>query len=255
MQFPSFIQKYIDRKAEQLVRDRHQDYVDDARQQVHEEVSYATKKKIEEDDRAAKKLKQVHGQDIVRAFTLGGVSYYKYEQAAQMPFMRAYAAINTYSEVEMRCTREYLQKHSDGNREDIAELKKAFTNVGGSLNLIETVRRLDTLEKRERNLQERLKMILVTETALNLAAIYYFDDSEDPTSFDQGYARKKIQRWKDGGLEGFFTTAPVRELIPFLDLTEEDLQNFIKVEKEILKEHSKGLLSYRSQNAQKTATS
>ncbi len=48
---------------------------------------------------------------ISEAFEVGGVMYYQFDDAKQIPADRAMAALTFYEEMNQRCTREYLEKH------------------------------------------------------------------------------------------------------------------------------------------------
>jgi len=138
------------------------------------------------------------------AFTSGGVDYYKFNDLYNIPWRRGMEAIHAYEELEMRCDKKYLQEHTKlvneilhGNKITMAEWNR--------LNLIND------------QLRQRLEWVVVPDQVYKLAAVVYFDATEDPSEYEIGYAKQKIERWKtDDDAEAFFLTKPMQELIPFL---------------------------------------
>jgi hypothetical protein len=164
---------------------------------------------------------------IKLAFTFGGVDYFEMENPDDLLTGRALAAVNFYTELSMKCTREFLIAHT-----------KAVHGIVRNPKVID----IPQLDKLNTQLMERLEMILDTETPYKVASVIYFDESEDPYSFDYQYAFKKIEKWKKGGLESFFLTTPASKLIPPSLLSEEVLKTFMKVTQEIDREHYQTIL-------------
>lgn len=106
------------------------------------------------------KYKLLAGHQVLEAFTFKGVKYFELQDILEIPCKRAFAIRDIFEELQMRCTREYLQAHCT-----------AVTNILSnpkSLNIPE-------LARLNMQLQERLDLIIDTEIVYKLAAIYYFD--------------------------------------------------------------------------------
>lgn len=148
-------------------------------------------------------------------FTLGGKTYRQFTDAANTPTGRALAALTIYEEFNMRVTREYLELHCKAVDSILSDPKKI---------------NISTLAILHRNLKERLNMALFPEHVYKLASVVFFDDSESPYNYDYQYNNLKIEEWKAaGGTLDFFLKTPLKELIPSLQLPEENVENFFRV--------------------------
>ena len=158
---------------------------------------------------------------IEQAFISGGEIYYKNADPNNLLCGRAFAASNYYNELSMKCTREFLLQHTQA----VDKILKS--------NKID-VFKINTLNNQ---LQERLELVSELDIVYRLAAVMYFDSSEDPYSFDYSYAEKKIAKWKKEDVKSFFLQTPVSSLIPSSLLSEEALENYLKVGQAITAEH------------------
>jgi hypothetical protein len=166
------------------------------------------------------------------AFTSGGVDYFEFEDPNSLTSGRGFAALNYYKELSMGCTREFLLAHTEAVDKILRDAKK-----------------IDIIEVAKLNLQlkERLEMVIDSLTPYKVAAVIFFDKTEDPYSFDYDYAMKKIERWKKEEVASFFLQTPLKSLIPSSLLLEENFQNYMKVAKEVDKVHYKDILDVTSQ--------
>lgn len=173
---------------------------------------------------------------IVHAFTAGGIDYYEFEDPNNLTQGRGFSALNYYKELSMSCTREYLQ----GYVEAMDNYLRPKSN--GKLEIPE-------MAKLTLQLKERLEMVVDSLTPYKVAAVMYFDDTEDPYGFDYSYALKKIERWKKEDVGSFFLQTPLKNLIPSTLWSEETLQSYMKVAQEMDKEHIKSILDAISQQS------
>jgi hypothetical protein len=170
---------------------------------------------------------------IVPAFTLSAkdgypeTTYYEFEDANNLTSGRGFAAVNYYKELSMGCTREFLLAHTEAIDKIVRDAKK-----------------IDVIEIAKLNLQlkERLTMVIDSLTPYKVASVIYFDESEDPYSYDYSYGMKKIERWKKENVSSFFLQTPVRNLIPSSLLSEESLESYMKVAKELDKTQYQNIL-------------
>lgn len=176
-------------------------------------------------------LKQEHRDRIVPAFVHDGVQYYMFDDILRMPTSRGLHALDLYDEFNMRCTKEFLKKHCEA----IAEICSAKS---GKLDLM----KLAILNK---NLQERLTMLPVPDHIFRLAAVVFFDDTENPYMLDRKYCDDKVKRWKANETEtlGFFLRTPLRDLIPFLALENVNLHTYSATMNQVNELHLKTVLS------------
>lgn len=169
---------------------------------------------------------------IVYAFTSGGVDYYEFEDPNTLTQGRGFAALNYYKELSMSCTREFLIAHTEAVDK-----------------LIRDPRKIDIIEIAKLNLQlkERLEMAVDSLTPYKIGAVIYFDETENPFSFDYNYAVKKIEKWKQENVADFFLRTPLRNLIPSTLLSEETLESYMMVARELDKAQFQNILEVISQ--------
>ncbi len=158
------------------------------------------------------------------AFESGSIKYYQFVEEHQIRTGRYKWILAYLQEHDLRMTPDALSSYCD---QMDAVLNKG--EIGKAFIIIEKIR-------------GRTKLAFAPDTIKRLASVIYFDESEDPYSFDYQYAFKKIEKWKKGGLESFFLTTPASKLIPPSLLSEEVLKTFMKVTREIDKEHYQTIL-------------
>jgi hypothetical protein len=175
--------------------------------------------RIERDKR--REQKALHR--IEYAFTSGGRKYYCYEDITNLPYQRARAALTCYNEVEMRCSREFLEQYAK-KIEEILHAKEIDIFAINTLNGI---------------LKDRLSLTADLDLCYRLAAIVYFDDTEKPEVYEPEYAAKKIERWKkDQSVSDFFGQKPLKELIPYLKNAIGDFDMFFQLNMELNQLHN-----------------
>jgi hypothetical protein len=167
------------------------------------------------------KYKLIEGHQVKEAFKFRGVTYFELVDILEIPCERQFAVRDYFDELQMKCTREFLQAHT-----------AAVTNILSnpkSLNLPE-------LYKLNNQLQERLDMIIDPEIVYKLASVYYFDESESPYSYNYKYAQTKIESWKKGKDLDFFLLPPVARLANVSALLGDDLKAYLRVQQKMTKQ-------------------
>ncbi len=166
---------------------------------------------------------------ISEAFEVGGVMYYQFDDAKQIPADRAMAALTFYEEMNQRCTREYLEKHCKAV--DILLKKK-------SIGLQELV----ALRTIHNNLMERLNLAPHPEQIWKYASVTFFDANESPYMYDAAYNRTKIETWKTvPGLLDFFLTLPMLNLMQHLGMPAPHFHMYLEVADMIKNKHQNDL--------------
>ena len=112
------------------------------------------------------------------------------------------------------------------------------------------------LKKLDDQLQERLELALPPPRIVkNLASVYYFDESENPYTFDRAYAEKKIKKWEtekiidtDGADRSgdFFLSKVINDLIPSSTLPDDTLAQYSKIAEMIDQSQLKEIYSHLS---------
>lgn len=151
---------------------------------------------------------------IVEAFILDGVQYYQFEDEFGIPVERAFAALDIYGEVQSKCTRDYLLAHSAALKETISQKNRIDLMKVATL-----VQQLD----------ERLEMIFDADLIYKLASVVYFDVTENPYKYDYKYGIEKMRKFQKSDVEDFFLKSPIKQFIPFKDISKADLETYIQV--------------------------
>jgi len=152
---------------------------------------------------------------IEYAFTHNGKKYYQLSDYINIPCERAFTAITYYDELSMKCDRDFLLGHNE-----------AIENACNNGKLTEVVRL-------NNDLRMRLKLVSDPDLLLKLASVVYFDENEEPTTYDFKYNEKKIAEWKKYKLSDFFKVLPLQSLVPSLDFSKIDLETFTKMNHEV----------------------
>ena len=61
---------------------------------------------------------------VVPAFSIGGVDYWMYDSAMEVPTGRFFAAMGVYTEMEMNCNKEYLTAHCKAMEKRLAAFRR-----------------------------------------------------------------------------------------------------------------------------------
>lgn len=165
--------------------------------------------------KSAPKWNKEHRHIIVPAFTWNGKQYYQLDDYMNIPCKRALEAIRIYEEFNNRASRAFLLAQCD--QMDAALNKGMLTEVA----------------KINKDIRDRLNMVYSPDLVINLASIIYFDENEDPLTYEVDYNKKKVKAWREGGLNPFFCQLPLSELMPSLDFSKIDSQMLINLNKEL----------------------
>ena len=174
---------------------------------------------------------------IIHAFACGGADYFKFKDINNLMSGRAFAALDYFEELSMRCTREYLQ----------AALKVIEEQIEG------TEINIGIIAKQVMQIRERTEMIIDPDIILKIASVVYFDTTEQPWAYDFQYNYEKIARWKKEGIDGFFLKIAFQDLLPGLALSDKDFQTYTKTAQAMTKEHMKDIfttLSTKNESAE-----
>lgn len=171
---------------------------------------------------------------ITEAFQLGGTTYYMFDQTAEVPTGRMLAALAVYTEMEMKCDKEYLELHTRAMERLLSDPRKINVMYIAQLNL---------------NLKERLELMPLPEFVYKLASVIFFDETESPYSYSFDYNKKKIEDWKKSGdTLDFFLSRLSSELIPSLKPATGNTKMFFQVAEQIAGIHLTDLTKILSAN-------
>lgn len=162
---------------------------------------------------------------VIPAFSIGGTDYFMFDSSSEIPTGRFFAAMAIYAEMEMNCTKEYLEAHCKAMKKILSDPKRISIQYIAQLNI---------------NLEERLELMPMPDFIYKLASVVFFDKSESLYSYDHDYNSKKIDKWKAaGGTLDFFSKTPLAELVPLLKMPERDTQTYLTVTSLIKETHQR----------------
>lgn len=182
-----------------------------------------------------KQWENVNGVIVSFAFTSGGEHYYYVKDVFNTFAQRAMEALSIYDKWEMRCTRKYL----------IDWLSAMDEVTTKTINFHEFYKLLAEIK-------ERINFAIPTEDIIwEFAGVAFFDEQESPFHYDHDYAKEKIKRWKESDdIDGFFFKTPIKDLIPFPDLSQSDLKDYLKVINQVDQKQIEHLYTLISSNQQ-----
>jgi hypothetical protein len=167
---------------------------------------------------------------ITYAFTIGDRHYFRYDDPLNTPYDRALKCLVYYKELDMNCDRDFLKAHT-----------AAFDKVLSGSKL--TINDLVTLKQMNEQLKQRLELPKEPDLMYKLAAIVFFDQHENPMTYEFKYGENKIRFWKKNlSLNAFFLRKPLVELIPYLRYAGENLEQFSEMTGKATQAHLDKLL-------------
>jgi hypothetical protein len=156
------------------------------------------------------------------AFECKGKKYYRMANEFRMPTGR-YKFFDAYLlEHQLRMTPQMFNDYLD--------------RIEGFLNGRGGVIKLTDIANTIYNMRTHANLLFIPATIKKIAAVSYFDDSEDLRDFDPEYGQKKIADWETDDTYAFFLTRPIVELLNLEGISVTSLQTYIQTSQDILKE-------------------
>ena len=144
------------------------------------------------------------------AFDIEGKEYYQFKSLFDMPAPRYQRIQEFIREAEMRITSK-----------DLLELLKLTKEALNSGKITDSVLLLTGIE----NLTSQY---IETDTFYRLFTCLFFDLEEDITDYDFDYNDVKLELFKSQPKTAFFFSQPMKRYLPQIDISEQDLEVFLK---------------------------
>lgn len=159
-----------------------------------------------------------------------GVQYYQLQDLMNGYCRRTLSALDIFEKWNMRCSREHLI-------EFVGKCESIFKKQSIGLNEIIEFRQVIN------DLKERLLLpIPSSELIYELASVAFFDENENPYSYDEQYNKKKIEKWKQSkSIEDFFLSMPFKNIVSLPDLSNIDLKDYFQTLEKIDQIHKERL--------------
>ena len=155
-------------------------------------------------------LHPVHKTVTEFAFEIDGKEFYQFKNMLDMPAPRYQRIQEFIREAEMRITSKELN--------ETIELVKDALNKGKVTDAIILLSIIENLSN----------LYIETDTFYRLFTCLFFDLDEDITDYDFDYNEYKIKLFKSQPATAFFFNQPMRSYLPQIDISEKDLEVFLK---------------------------
>jgi hypothetical protein len=163
------------------------------------------------------------------AFEAAGKKYYRFKDEYQIPAGRYKYIHNALREMDLRMTQSKLMEY-------ILEFEVCLNGTGKKKEI-----NLGRLWELILNMKTRAKLPFDADTVKRFAAVTYFDDSEDLSTYDKAYGQQKIDLWEKYEVTDFFLTSPIGELLQLNSTSQESLKEYLTMSMQILEDLNSGL--------------
>lgn len=156
------------------------------------------------------------------AFECGLIKYYRFKSEFRLPVGRYKYHYKYLQQNALKIDPELLK----------AEVQEARSWLSGERKKIDIGETMKILYK----IETRASLPFDPEMARKLAAVSFFTDDEELSTFDEVEGFKKIQHWKDHNCNDFFLTMPVEELLNLKGISITSLEQYLTEAQAILQE-------------------
>lgn len=155
------------------------------------------------------------------AFEAGLIKYYRFKEEYRMPIGRYKYVYKRFKEADLRMTREVMQEY-------LKQIEEALNGTKKQINLSTALRLIY-------NMKTWLTIPFEPEAVKRLAAVTFFTEDEDLSTFDEKKGQEKIKLWERNKVHDFFTTAPIGALLNVSNSSITSLEEYLMEVTEITK--------------------
>ncbi len=153
------------------------------------------------------------------AFTSGGVNYFKFSAEVNVPFQRAVAARDIFTEELWQINPDYLRGWNNGLINLLMDKKKKDDKKLYEIGVLAS------------RLKEQMEMSVSFLRQLKLATVLYFDEQENPLDYQYPYNKQKLDHWmKHNDVQGFFLNLPEYAYLPSLTEYSQNFPTYLQAE-------------------------
>lgn len=168
------------------------------------------------------------------AFEAGLIKYYRFKEEYRMPIGRYKYVYKRFKEADLRMTREVMQEY-------LKQIEEALNGTKKQINLSTAIRLIY-------NMKTWLTVPFEPEAVKRLAAVTFFTEDEDLSTFDEKKGNDKIKLWERNKVHDFFTTAPIGALLNVSNSSITSLEEYLMEVTEITKALTSDLQEKSSEN-------
>jgi len=151
-----------------------------------------------------------------------------------------YAALK---EVDLRMTLETLEQY--------VKAMKNILDGGSKKNQVS----MGELWKLTLNMESRIKLAFEPASVERLAAVLFFDETEDLRTYDRKYGAEKIEHWKSNNVLDFFLTMPIVELLGLKGISQTSLEEYIQEANQLMQDLTLDLQSQSLESSSESGKS
>lgn len=174
---------------------------------------------------------------IEKAFKSGTVQYYKFIDDHQIPSGRYKYIYAALKEADLRMDLATLRNY--------VETMKNILNGGMKKNNVN----MGDIWKMVLNIESRIVLDFEPASIERLAAVIYFDQTEDLKTYNKHHGANKIQHWKKNGTMDFFLTQPIAQLFGLNGISITFLEESIAIREGIIADLTVALQTLSSENS------
>lgn len=153
------------------------------------------------------------------AFTSGGINYFKFVAEVNVPFQRAVAARDIFTEELWQINPDFLRGWNNGLINLLMDKKKKDEKKLYEIGILAS------------RLKEQMDMSMSLVRQLKLATVVYFDEHENPLDYQYPYNKQKLEHWmKFNDVPGFFLKLPEYACLPSLTEYSTNFPNYLQGE-------------------------
>jgi hypothetical protein len=156
---------------------------------------------------------------IEYAFTSGGINYFKFSAEVNVPFQRAVAARDIFTEELWQINPDYLRGWNNGLINLLMDKKKKDDKKLYEIGVLAS------------RLKEQMEMSVSFIRQLKLATVLYFDEHENPLDYQYPYNKQKVNHWMEhNDVQGFFLNLPEYAYLPSLTEYSQNFPTYLQAE-------------------------
>ena len=153
------------------------------------------------------------------AFTSGGVNYFKFVAEVNVPFQRAVAARDIFTEELWQINPDFLRGWNNGLINLLMDKKKKDDKKLYEIGVLAS------------RLKEQMEMSVSFLRQLKLATVVYFDEHENPLDYQYPYNKQKLNHWMEhNDVQGFFLNLPEYAFLPSLTEYSQNFPTYLQAE-------------------------
>jgi hypothetical protein len=153
------------------------------------------------------------------AFTSGGINYFKFSAEVNVPFQRAVAAKDIFTEELWQINPDFLRSWNNGLINLLMDKKKKDDKKLYEIGILAS------------RLKEQMEMSVSLVRQLKLATVIYFDEQENPLDYQYPYNKQKLNHWMEhNDVQGFFLNLPEYAYLPSLTEYSTNFPTYLQAE-------------------------